>query len=406
VTPYLPSPPRFGGQRRLHGLVSALAEYDEVSVLSFFDPASDPAEDIEATRCHCRRVVTVENPYLAVGGVAKRLRQAQALLSTESYEQRAHHHRTLDRTLRALVAEAGYDVVQFEFAYMASLASTHACAGAAVVLDEHNIEYDVGRQTAETGELSRRLHHTLNWRKLRAEEQRIWREVDGCALTSARDEYVLHAHAPGTRTAVVPNAVDLDYFRPSEHPVPEPFTMLFFGAVDYYPNTDGLLFFLDEILPRVRVRLPAARLYVVGRRPPDVIASRDGRGVTIVGAVDDVRPYIERAAVVVVPLRLGGGTRLKVLEAMAMGRAVVSTSLGAQGLEVAPERDLFIADDAESFATRVVEVLEDPALANRLGALARQRIEAHYGWAASVKTLRRLHGEILEAKSLDARLHA
>jgi glycosyltransferase involved in cell wall biosynthesis len=202
----------------------------------------------------------------------------------------------------------------------------------------------------------------------------------------------------------VPNAVDLDYFRPSE-PVREPFTMLFFGAVDYYPNTDGLLFFLDEILPRIRVRAPAARLYVVGRRPPDVIASRHGRGVAIVGAVDDVRPYIERAAVVVVPLRLGGGTRLKVLEAMAMGRPVVSTSLGGQGLDVTPGRELFFADDAEGFATRVVELLRDPTLANRVGAAARRRVEAHYGWAASVKTLRGLHGEILEAE-LETRVHA
>jgi glycosyltransferase involved in cell wall biosynthesis len=406
VTPYLPSVPRFGGQRRLHGLISALARWDDVSVLSFVDPTSAPAEDVEATRRYCRRVVTVPSAWVSAEGAAKRVRQVRALLSQESYEWRAHCHSAFQRALDDLLATGEFDIVQFEFAYMARYV-TCARRRALFVLDEHNIEYDIGRQTSRRGhDIGRRLYHAINWRKLRDEERRAWREVDGCALTSANDRDRLLADAPGTHTAVVPNAVDLDEFRPGDPSRTAHSTLLFFGAIDYYPNTEGLLFFLDEILPRVRARRPAARLCIVGRRPPAVIACRHGRGVDVVGEVEDVRPYIEEAAVVVVPLRVGSGTRLKVLEAMAMGKAIVSTSLGSQGLDIEAERQVRIADDAESFASKVVDLLADPAWAHRLGEEARRLAEARYGWAASARALRDFHRELLTERARGSIRHA
>ena len=266
------------------------------------------------------------------------------------------------------------------------------------LLDEHNIEYDIAWQTARAGgSAARRAYSAVNGRKVRDEELQAWTRFDGCTLTSARDQGLLLGDAPETRTAVVPNGVDLDLFQPCARPR-DPATLLFFGAVDYYPNTEGLLFFLNEVMPRLRATIPRVRLCIVGRRPPDSILARRRPDVEITGAVDDLRPYLERAAAVVVPLRIGGGTRLKILEAMAMGKAVVSTSLGAEGLDVVPERDLCIADDAAGFAEQIGHLLDEPERADRLGVAARRLVESRYGWAASVARLKAFYEEVLDAR--------
>jgi polysaccharide biosynthesis protein PslH len=401
VTPYLPSPPRFGGQRRLHGLISGVAASHDVSVLSLVAAGEDQAEAVRATSTYCRRVVTVPNRLSVAGGALKRALQLGSLLSVESYERIVHREPALTDALDLLMAKDPYDLVQFEFVHTATYRTTRAerlRSRVPFVLDEHNIEYDVLMQTARAGaSAARRAYSAINWRKVRTEEIGAWARLDGCTLTSARDQALLLAQAPRTRTAVVPNGVDLDFFRPGAGPR-GPRTLLFFGAIDYYPNTEGLLFFLDEVMPRLRAVIPQVRLCIVGRRPPDAIGCRRGPDVEVTGAVDDIRPYLERAAVVIVPLRIGGGTRLKILEAMAMGKAVVSTSLGAEGLDLVPERDLSIADDAAGFAAKISRLLEDPGRADRLGAAARRLVEARYGWSASVARLSAFHGEVLEAR--------
>jgi len=201
-----------------------------------------------------------------------------------------------------------------------------------IVLDEHNVEYDVHRQIAGgRGGRVRRLFSAVNWRKMRREEHAVWERVDGVTVTSAADAARVRAARPGARVAVVPNAVDVDRFRPrAGDPAPDRSTLLFFGALDYYPNLEGLLWFLDEVWPRVLESHPAARLRILGRRPPPALVARQGPRVEVAGFVEDLRPSLAAAAGVIVPLRLGGGTRLKILEAMAMERPVVSTTVGAE----------------------------------------------------------------------------
>ena len=404
VTPYLPSPPRFGGQQRLHGLISGLARSHDVSVLSLVDPSEDQTESLRATGAYCRSVVTVTNHRYAAGPARKRLLQLGSLLSSRSYESLLHSDRAFESALDRLLAKERYDVVHFEFPHLAAYRSRHPVApgkGPAFLLDEHNIEYDVVRQTARAGGSAlRRAYSAINWRKMHSEERRAWARLDGCTLTSARDQGMLLEDAPETRTAVVPNGVDLDFFRPRREPeTRRPTSLLFFGAIDYHPNTDGLLFFLREVWPLLSSRTPRVHLSIVGRRPPEVITAARSADVEITGAVDDLRPYLERASVVIAPLRMGGGTRLKIIEAMSMGKAVVSTSLGAEGLDVVPERDLLIADDAERFAAQIGRLLDDPGRAERIGAAARRLVEARYGWGVSVERLSTFYGEVIEARA-------
>jgi glycosyltransferase involved in cell wall biosynthesis len=181
---------------------------------------------------------------------------------------------------------------------------------------------------------------------------------------------------------VVPNGVDCEHFRPVGLELPGR-TLLFFGALDYYPNVDAILSFHDAIWPRLRDRYPDLELDIVGRQPPAAVRAlaSDAR-IGVSGFVDDIRPWIERASVVVVPLRAGSGTRLKVLEAMAMARPVVSTRIGVEGLDVVDGTHLLVADSTEEFAHAVEMFLDDPGMGRALGLTGRALVEAHYDWRA------------------------
>ena len=400
VTPYLPSPPGFGGQRRMHGLFSGLARSHAVSVLSLVNPDNPREASPEATRRYCETVVTVPNPAFALSSIGKRMLQLRSLASWRSFEWQSHVVPALLRELRALLARERYDVVTFEFSQMAPYRRWLPQEGArpVFVLDEHNIEYQILQRTAasESGR-SRRLYNSMNLTKLRREERQAWRSFDGCTVTSAHDEKLLLRDVPLAATTVIPNAVDLDFFRPrAEAPVPN--TILFFGAHNYFPNADGLRSFLSECMPLLKQTVPAVKLRVVGYTPAG-FQSFASESVQMVGFVDDVRVELAAAAAVIVPLRVGGGTRLKILEAMAMGKPVVSTRVGAEGLEVVPDRDLLIADEPAAFAGAIARVLSDAALARSLGAAGRLLVEKSYGWEGAVERLERFHDRLIDART-------
>jgi polysaccharide biosynthesis protein PslH len=403
VTPFLPSPPTFGAQRRLHELISGVAASNDVSVLSLVDPSESHADAIRATEEYCRRVVTVSNPTYHTGHARKRLRQLASLGSSHSYEWLGHSEGSFRAALEQMLAHR-YDIVHFELAPMAGYAS--ACDRAPgtrpiLCLDEHNIEYDIVRRTAaiEASPL-RRAYSAIEWRKVRKEERYAWTHLDGCTVTSVRDQEMLLADEPSAHTAVVPNGVDVDFFRPgSPNAAHGPPTLLFFGAIDYFPNTDAMNFFLHDVFPQLVARYPGLRLSIVGRKPPEAILAQRSGNVEVTGVVDDLRPWLARADVVIVPLRIGGGTRLKILEAMAAGKAVVSTTLGAEGLAVVPERDLLIGDDASGLVKQISRLLDDRELGRRLGAAARELVVARYSWKGAVETLSGFYAELLEARA-------
>lgn len=393
LSPYLPSPPMWGAPRRVDGLLRELARRHEVSLLALTGPGEEIDDAVRASEQYCVRVVTVENDHLdrVLKGKRKRLLQLRSLFHTQSYERLTYYHPLFQREIDRLAAQVDFDVITTEHAQMACYALPRS---ARLVLDEHNIEYDILSRTAAAERPSiRKLYNRINFLKLRREERAAWQKFDGVTLTSERDEELLHRYAPGKPTAIIPNGVDTTFFRPSLSPV-EPGTILFFGAINYYPNTEGLLFFLDEVFPRIKQQHPQARLWIVGQFPPASISVRASDDVVVTGLVDDVRAYLERAAVVIAPLRIGGGTRLKIVEAMSMGKPIVATHLGAEGIDVKHDEDILLADSAEEFANRVVRVLEEPALAQRLGEAARRHAEARYTWQGAVHRLEGFYGEL------------
>lgn len=243
-----------------------------------------------------------------------------------------------------------------------------------------------------------RLEAFFAWRKMMRYEKRAIRQFDRCVVLSRNDLEALRALVPDCEAAIVPNGVDAGYFTPQESLPEEPGSLVFTGAMCWYPNEDAMLWFGGEVLPLIRMRHPRARLSIVGADPrPPVAALHDGEKIVVTGYVEDVRRYIARSALCVAPIRVGSGTRIKILEAMAMGKAVVSTSIGCEGLDVTDGENILVADSPEDFAACVCRLLEDPALARSLGRSGRRLIEEKYSYGFLAGRMDRVYEEVVSA---------
>lgn len=396
------SPPRFGAQARMHGLMTELGRRHDLTAVTLVDDEFDMEECRLAMQTYCREVELISNPY-GRNGVAKRLVQLRSLSSMRSFERLRVTVPAMQRALNRILQTRRFDIVNLEFPYLGHSLLRQAPAGEKpppVVVDSHEIAFDLARQFARTGSMSRRLYAMANWRKLRWEELATYSDADGVCLCSAADEQRLHAHAPGVRTAVIPNAADVDYFQPrATDPSPDGRTVVYFGLLSTVPNIDGVTHFIHDIWPRIAGAHPQARCKIIGGRPPPSLVALAGPQIEFTGFVSDLRPHLAAAAAVVVPLRLGGGTRLKIVEAMAMGKAVVSTTLGAEGIEAVPGRDLLIEDEPAAFADAVNRLLTEPGLAANIGQSARQLAVERYAWKGAARELEGFYRTILETGS-------
>lgn len=246
-----------------------------------------------------------------------------------------------------------------------------------IIADTHNVESDVLARTSMLAEtFGRRMYARFQRPATLKEERCCALKADLLLATSECDKATFQRLMNMPNIAVVPNGVDLREFCPNGA-IGEPGEILFTGLMSYYPNQQAIRWFLDEVFPKVRLAIPAARLTVAGADPPQWLLGRRSSAVVVSGAVPDMRPYFQRARVVIAPLKIGGGTRVKILEAQAMERPVVSTSLGAEGLNT---DSIVLADDAESFAAQVIRLLCDDRLALQLAIKGRQIVEQEYDW--------------------------
>jgi glycosyltransferase involved in cell wall biosynthesis len=284
-----------------------------------------------------------------------------------------------------------FDVIQLESSVLCTFRFPR---NTRLVLDEHNIEYELLQRMCE-GErsLPRRVFNRVEYARFRRFEQDCWEGVDACVVTSEREVEPVRTVAPGTPVAVVANAVNLDYFAPSTTP-PEPHTVIFNGTLNYRPNLDAVRYLIDAIWPLVCQRYPDARLTLTGRSDGVDTRSLRRSGIRFLGEVPDIRPYVSGAAAVAVPIRIGGGTRLKVLEALAMGKPIVSTTIGCEGLAVRDGEHLMIADDPPAIASRICEVFENPTLRDALGQAGRRLVETRYSWELAATRLESLYRRI------------
>jgi sugar transferase (PEP-CTERM/EpsH1 system associated) len=229
--------------------------------------------------------------------------------------------------------------------------------------------------------------YAREWRTLEAFERRLVDAAATSVFCTPLEQRIFDERMPGHPSVVLRNGVDLERFRPAPERA-EPGHLVFVGVMDYLPNVDGCVWFVESILPLVRERHPDARFTIVGSKPtPDVQALARHPGVTVTGFVDEPRDHLERAAVSVAPLRIARGIQNKVLEAMAMGLPTVGTTSATQGVEGTSGEHFLVADDERAFAAAVGELLDDPAGARRLGDRARAFVEERYDWEALLVTL-------------------
>ena len=283
--------------------------------------------------------------------------------------------------LRALIARERFDVIQVEETLLAPyVTAVPRAPDTKAVMTFHNVHFVQEQRIADIERSGpHRLWRGLNARMMRRYEPAIARQFDRNITVSQADRALLLGEAPELAVDVLPNGVDAQALRPLPPPTGKP-AIVFVGTLNYLPCTDAVLWLARAILPILRRRFPDLELWIVGKSPPPDVQALAGEGVFVTGHVPDVTPYYQRAAVAVVPLQAGGGSRLKILEAMALGRPVVSTTVGAEGIEVTSGRDILLADEAGAFAEAVARLLTEDRLWDAVAQAARRFVEAHHDW--------------------------
>jgi len=370
VTPYVPYPPSFGGSIRIYNLARELACRNEVSILAFAE--TDGMGDPKGLKPFCREVICVPRDVSA-----KRWRQFASIFSKRSFQITFHYNVCMQKAIEDTVSRLNIEAIIVEFSQMTGFSFPK---GIALILDEHNVEYDLLARMAEKGSPVRKLFNRLEVQKFRKEELRAVRDATLTLVTSRRDRELLERDVPGLNAAVVTNGVDVAYFSRPEVPR-KPNTAVFVGATHYYPNEDGVLFFLNEVLDRILLEMPDFRFVVVGGNPPPSLTGAVSGNVEVTGFVDDVRPYMWQASVFVVPLRMGGGTRFKVVEALAAETPVVSTRLGSEGIPVTSGKEVMLADEPAAFADAVLAILRDENLSRHLSTNGLAFVKKHFDWS-------------------------
>ena len=324
-----------------------------------------------------------------------RWRRAPDLLSSMPVNVVADRTAAAVAAISQTLAAERFDVVVFDFVHAAVLRP--ADLGGATVCFTHNVEAEIFERHAQTAASA-----PLRWlwasqaRKMRHFEREVLRRFTRVVTVSERDAQKFADGIGLTTARAIPTGVDLDFFSWQPPACGSP-TVVFTGSMDWEANVDGVRFYLDEVWPRVRARMPDAQLRVVGRHPPESLTRRGVPGVTFTGFVDDVRDHVRDAQAFIIPLRVGGGTRIKAFEAMAMGLPVISTRIGIEGLDVVDGRHFLCADGPDALADATLRLLSDAGLGLQLSRAARELVEARFGHRVAADVFGSILIEAVEA---------
>ena len=377
-----------GGKLRTWHLMRHLAQRHDITYLAFKEPAQ-PAADVDGMREVAQRVETIDRAEPAKGTLRFYADAARHLVDPLPYAVGKYRSHAMRERLGALLESRAFDLIVCDFLVPAvNLPDRLPCPA---VIFTHNVESEIWRRHAETqsGSIAKALYRTQYERMLRFERETLAR-FDGVLAVSDADSDTFAQLYPGAirrPVHVVPTGVDTTFFSPSSS-APGSRELVFTGSMDWLPNEDAMQYFCRDILPLIRAQEPCVSLSIVGRTPtPAVKRLAQEHGVTVTGRVDDVRPFMKDAAVYIVPLRIGGGTRLKIFEAMAMGKAVVSTTIGAEGLPVTSGEHVMLADEPVAFADAVVTLMRDYDQRATLEKNARALVLQRYDWSAVAGSL-------------------
>jgi glycosyltransferase involved in cell wall biosynthesis len=390
-----PFPPTNGQRLRNWALLHALVEEGhDVSLVSFAEPKEMAGDHNEAEKL-CQSVERVPLPVGGNGHEGAHFSRLQALSSPLPYGAWRHKSEAMRSAIERRLASDSFDLLICDDVY--NFQNLPVQTRVPVILNKHDITHVILRRYLGFERNPLKIGYAwMEYRKLRR-----W-ETHACAVSasvfacSECDRDILQALSPGARFAVVPNVIDVTKYEPAK--TDDGKTILYVGALDWFPNQDAVTFFGTEIFPKLRELAPEATFRVVGRHPPEELRRRFAQvsGVEFTGMVPDVRTEIEKAAMCVVPLRIGSGTRLKILEAAAMGKPVVSTRIGAEGLNFRDGAEIILSDEPQEFAQAVASLLSSPSRRTAMGMQARGRVEREYSLPALRGALRRALEDLTE----------
>lgn len=397
VTTKSPYPLFEGRALRTYNLIKQAALHHEIHLLSFVQTPED-LEGIEHMRSICK-VVEYEKLYFD-GAKTQILKDAICeLFSRAPLPVVKYRTAGMRAKMRKLMQTHQYDLVHLDMLHLADYMDL--CGNTPVALIEHNVEHVILDRRADNE--TRPLHRAyLRYQaaKLKSYEGRACQRAQHVVAVSELDAQQLRELGPGARVTSVPNGVDTEYFRTSHTPR-KPTSLVFVGGFTWFPNLDAITYFCEDILPKLLKTIGDIQLTVIGKQPDTPVAQEIAKhpNVTLAGLVEDIRPDVDAAAAYIVPLRIGGGTRLKILDALSMSKAIISTSVGCEGLDVEDGKTIVIADTPDAFAQAIVKVLADPAWADTIGRQGRQLVESRYDWAAVAKTLMAVYADTAQRQT-------
>jgi polysaccharide biosynthesis protein PslH len=398
VSARVPYPLNTGGRIRTFHLLRAAAAVHDVTLVTAVESVSEAAnlralrDALPALHVEAVRVL----PRHARGALVSRA--AMAPFDPLPFAWAGFRDPRFVRNVWRVLARTPVDLVHCDHVQVAHALPS---AGAPRIVNAHNVENVAVRRLADNERRPWR-RALLGWeaRKTEGSERATYATVDHCLAVSATDAAKIEALVPGLRVTVVPNGVDVKAFAVPDT-APDRNLVVFVGSMDWSPNVEGVMWFARQVVPAIRRMRPTTSFLVVGRRPARrLIRALRQADVRCTGTVDDVRPFIERAAVVVVPLLSGSGTRLKILEAWAMGKAVVSTRVGAEGLPAEHAVNALVIDGAFAFAHAVTQLLDDEQTAVRLGANGRKTVEESFSWERVAESLLAAYTDTVNGRRL------
>jgi sugar transferase (PEP-CTERM/EpsH1 system associated) len=380
LTHRVPFPPDKGDRIRNYHVLRQMARRGKVWLACLADePATDEIE--KKLRSHCERLAIVP---LSRG---RTLRMAGSLVAGRSLSEGAFAERGLCRVIREWTKEMRFDAAVISASSLAPYLRMAELDGAPKIVDLVDVDSQKWHDFADAARGPRRWLYRLEAKRVRNLERGLPDWTQAVAMVSAAEAKVFDSFTQPGAATVAANGVDLEYFQKAAG-LPDLETAVFVGAMDYRPNVDAAIWFAREIWPRVRKQIPAAEFRIVGRKPtPEVERLAELPGVKLIGQVPDVRPFVEQATVVVVPLRLARGIQNKVLEAMAMGKAVVAAPPALAALKTEPGVHLLSATEPEEWVEAVCALFANPDRCRELGAAARKFVEEHHRWNTCLEPL-------------------
>ena len=393
-----------GGKIRTYHMLKELKRQGHCITYLTLDDGAASADARERAVEYCDELISVPHHTRPKFSAGFYVELALNLASPLPYFMRKYKSEAMRREIQRLDRRDNFDVLVCDF--LQPSVNVPSRVSLPTVLFQHNVEAMIWKRHYEVqSNPLKKLYLRNQWRKSFSYERDACRRFDRVVAVSAEDRERMERDYALSEVADVPTGVDTEFFRPRGEAERERHNLVFTGSMDWLPNEDAIQYFTKEILPLIRQALPNVTLTVVGRNPYASLVelSKRDSSIIVTGRVEDVRPYMERAAAYIVPIRIGGGTRLKIYEAMAMEKPIVSTTIGAEGLPVRDGEELLLADEPESFAAAVVRVLKQEAFARDLGERAARVVREKFGWDKVSATFAQVCETAIRMKGFGAR---